>query len=217
MHEHRRGFATALVVSAFGLVFSTGLGGGWLLQRYNNNTGFQEEANRIAEVLELRPGMMVGDIRAGLGRWSVDMARRVGPAGQVFATAGPHPAHLLLATVAGSALDNITVITRTPGNTPRLPHGCCDAILLRLVYSDLKVERPELLASLRDLLRPGGRVAIIESNPGGPTGPARQTLPRQAVIADMTRAGFELDREFERWFGNTYCVVFRRAAVETTQ
>ena len=138
------------------------------------------------------------------------MARRVAPHGQVFATAGPHPAHLLLATVAASRLDNITVITRTPGDSSRLPLDCCDAILMRFVYSDLRVERPTLLSALHRIVRPGGRLAVIESNPGAPFGPGAQTLARPMVIDELTHNGFVLIADFEHWFGNTYCVVFRR-------
>lgn len=153
----------------------------------------------------------MGDIRAGTGRWTVDMARRVGPEGEAFATVGPNPAHVLMATVADSGLDNITVITRTPGDTPRLPIGCCDAVLLRLVYSDLRRERPGFLQNVRRVTKPGGLVAVIDFHPDAPTAPPRDTLSRRAAIAEFTAAGFTLVQDHERWFGNTYCVVFRRS------
>lgn len=195
---------------ALGLMFASGLGAGLLLQQFDADVGFAREAERIAAVLELAPGQSVGDIRAGTGRWTVDMARRVGPEGQAFATVGPDPAHVLMATVADSGLDNITVITRTPGDSPRLPVACCDAVLLRLVYSDLQRERPGFLQSLGRVTKPGGLVAVIEFHPDAPTGPPRDTLPRREVIAEFTAAGFTLVQDHERWFGNTYCEVFRR-------
>jgi predicted methyltransferase len=204
------GRAAMFVAGALAVVFGAGLGAGWLLERYDAGVGFSREADRIAEVLGLRPGQSVGDIRAGTGRWTVDMARRVGPDGHVFATAGPSPAHVLMATVAASGLDNVTVITRTPGETPRLPLACCDAILLRRVYSDLQRERPGFLESLRRVAIPGGLVAVIDFHPDAPTGPPRHTLPRRDVIAEFTAGGFTLVEDHERWFGNTYCVVFRR-------
>jgi ubiquinone/menaquinone biosynthesis C-methylase UbiE len=203
-------FGATLITAALVLVCAAGLAAGWMLQRYDQDQGFRREADRIGDVLALRPGMTAGDIRAGLGAWSVDMARRVAPHGQVFATAGPHPAHLLLATVAASRLDNITVITRAPGDNSRLPVDCCDAILMRFVYSDLRVERPTLLSTLHRIVRPGGRLAVIESNPGAPFGPGAQRLARPMVIDELTRNGFVLIADFEHWFGNTYCVVFRR-------
>ena len=39
-----------------------------MLQTYDDSIGFAEEADRIAEVLELEPGMWVGDVRAGTGK-----------------------------------------------------------------------------------------------------------------------------------------------------
>jgi ubiquinone/menaquinone biosynthesis C-methylase UbiE len=191
-------------------MFASGLGAGLLLQQYDAGIGFAREAERIADVLELAPGDSVGDIRAGTGRWTVDMARRVGSEGQAFATVGPDPAHVLMSTVADSGLDNITVVTRTPGDSPRLPIGCCDAVLLRLVYSDLQRERPGFLQSLWRVTKPGGLVAVIEFHPDAPTGPPRDTLPRREVIAEFTAGGFTLVQDHERWFGNTYCEVFRR-------
>jgi SAM-dependent methyltransferase len=204
------GRSLVIVGAALALVFSTGLGAGWLLQRFDSSVGFRREADRIAAVLELAPGKSVGDIRAGTGRWTVDMARRVGPDGQAFATVGPDPAHVLMATVAASGLDNITAITRTPGDAPRLPIACCDAVLLRFVYSDLQRERPGFLQNLRRVTKPGGLVAVIDAHPDAPTGPPRDTLPRREVIAEFAGAGFTLVRDHERWFGSTYCVVFRR-------
>jgi len=201
-----------MIAAALTIVFSTGLGAGWLLQRFDSNVGFQREADRIAEVLALSPGKTAGDIRAGTGRWTVDMARRVGPEGQAFATVGPDPAHVLMATVAASGLDNVTVITRTPGDAPRLPLACCDAVLLRFVYSDLQRERPGFLQNVYRVTKPGGLVAVIDTHPDAPTGPPRDTLPRREVIAEFTAAGFTLVQDHERWFGNTYCVVFRRGA-----
>jgi SAM-dependent methyltransferase len=207
--------AAGLVVAALGSVFGAGLGAGWMLNRYDTGIGFEAEAQRIAEVLALAPGMSVGDIRAGTGRWTVDMARRVGPEGQAFATVGPNPAHVLMATAASSGLDNITVITRTPGDSPRLPLDCCDAVLLRLVYSDLQRERPGFLQNLARVVKAGGLVAVIDLHPDVPTGPPRDTLPRREVIAEFTAGGFELVRDYERWFGNSYCVVFRRRTPTT--
>jgi hypothetical protein len=58
--------------------------------------------------------------------------------------------------------------------------------------------------------KPGGLVTVIDSHPDAPTGPTRGTLPRFEVISEFTASGFTLVRDEERWFGNNYCVVFRR-------
>ncbi|HZL96184.1 MAG TPA: SAM-dependent methyltransferase, partial [Vicinamibacterales bacterium] len=44
------------------------------------------EVPRLAELLELKPGMTVADVGAGFGAWSMRFARWLGPAGRVYAT-----------------------------------------------------------------------------------------------------------------------------------
>ena len=190
-------------------IFGAGLLGGWLLQGYDRDRGFVAEAGRIATVLELAPGKNVGDIRAGTGRWSVDMARRVGPGGQVYATVGPNPAHELLQTIAAAGVDNVSVITRTPGTSPRLPLACCEAVLVRAVYHEF-ADRHQLLSSLRRNLKPGGLVALIDFDEGTPEHASGHGIARSTVVAEVKAAGFELARVEPRWFGNAYCVLFRQ-------
>jgi len=199
------GLVAAVVVAIFG----AGLLGGWLLQSYDRVRGFVTEADRIAAVLELAPGRNVGDIRAGTGRWSVDMARRVGPSGQVYATVGPNPAHELLQTIAAARVDNVSVITRTPGASPRLPLGCCEAVLVRAVYHEF-ADRQLLLSSLHKNLKPGGLVALVDFDEGTPEHASGHGIARSRVVAEVSGAGFELVRVEPHWFGNAYCVLFRQ-------
>jgi predicted methyltransferase len=47
---------------------------------------FEGEVERLAALLELRPGSVVADVGAGDGAYAVALARRVGPEGRVYAT-----------------------------------------------------------------------------------------------------------------------------------
>jgi predicted methyltransferase len=204
---------TAAVVAAVVLaIFAAGLLAGNWLKRYDEDRGFVAEAEHIAQVLRLHPGVNVGDIRAGTGKWTVDMARRVGPVGQVYATVGPDPAHELMKTVADGGVENVSVITKTPGQSPRLPIGCCEAVLVRAVYHDF-TNRPLLLESLRKNLRPGGLLAIIDFDEGTPEHFAGHGIARGKVLAELKAAGFEQNEVFPHWSGNAFCVVFRQPAL----
>jgi len=206
MEPLRKGALVAVGVLA---IFGAGLLSGWLLLRYDEDRGFLAEAERIASVLRLEPGLNVGDIRAGSGRWTVAMARRVGPSGQVYATVGPNPAHELLATVAAGEVDNVSVITRTPGTAPRLPLGCCEAVLVRAVYHEF-ADRGMLLNSLRRNLKVGGLLAIIDFDEGTPEHAAGHGIALGTVVAEVTAAGFELHQTIADWSGNAFCLVFRQ-------
>lgn len=201
-----------LVAGALVVILCVGLIAGWMLQGYDENLGFKLEAARIAEELELRPGMNVGDIRAGSGAWTADMARRVGEEGHVFATAGPTPVHELYATIADAGVDNVTVITRTPGDTGRLPYNCCDAILLRLVYYAFE-NRSTFATTLYKDTKPGGRLMIIDHDESTPFVWGGFGINQQTVIEEITSAGFELERRIDDWEGGAYALLFRKPAI----
>ena len=197
-----------IVGGALVLILGLGYAAGNLLQNYDDSIGFDEEAARIAEILHLEPGMSAGDVRAGTGKWSVDMARRIGD-GMVYATVGPDPPSVLYATVARSEVDNITVIVKTPGDAPRLPLECCDATLLRFVYRHFPNRQERIAHNLWRTSTPGGRLAIIDWQAGAP---ARNAIPKEVVIQEVTAQGFEFERVIDDWMGapDVYCLLFRK-------
>ena len=99
-----------------------------------------------------------------------------------------------------------------------LPDACCDVILLRLVYHHF-VRPEEMRASLRNALRPGGLIAVIDVAPQTtwrdlPEVPDRggHGIPPEDLIDEMTSDGFEVVDRRENWNGeeDRFCVIFRR-------
>lgn len=197
------------VVIALVGILAAGLLSGYLLQEFDENVGFQREADRIADVLDLRPGMNVADVRAGTGKWSADMARRVGRKGLVYATAGPDPPHVIYETIADARVDNVTVVVRTPGRQSRVPPNCCEAALMRAVYHEFD-DRLLVARHVYEALRPGGRLAIIDFDEGTPEQLSGHGISRSTVIREITSVGFELEQVIEDWEGNAYGVIVRR-------
>ena len=91
-------------------------------------TDSQTEFRQIAELLSLKPGMVV----AGGGSWSRLLATAVGPEGHVFAT-DVRPEFVAGIKATTAMQKNVTVLLGSQDDTT-LPRECCDAILLRLVY-----------------------------------------------------------------------------------
>jgi ubiquinone/menaquinone biosynthesis C-methylase UbiE len=178
-----------------------------------------DEVERLAAWLEVQPGTRVADMGAGDGTFAVALARRVGPSGQVYATelADERLADIRQ-TAAGAGLSNITVIEGAVSST-NLPDACCDALFSRLVYHHLT--DPEAInADILRALRPGGRLVIIDFEPGGimnwigrPETADRHGghgTPKETVLQEVTRAGFQWMRGPESWRGRTYALLFRR-------
>ena len=96
-----------------------------------------DEAARLFDALELEPGMRVGEVGAGRGEMTIEMANRLGPEGHVY-TNELDPARLedIRNAVRREQLENVTVI-ESGANSTNLPEGCCDAIFMRDVYHHL--------------------------------------------------------------------------------
>lgn len=177
----------------------------------------EAEAGRLAELAQVRAGQVVADIGAGSGRFSTALARRVGPAGRVYAS-DVSPARLADLKQRAEGLRNLTVIEATRTETG-LPDGCCDLVMMRSVYHH--VSDPALFVSaLRRVLAPGGRLVIIDFEPGalwfhgGAPSDAGERRPghgvSQAVVAqEFAAAGFNVEREIAHWSGPLWMTVFR--------
>ncbi|MEE8581730.1 MAG: class I SAM-dependent methyltransferase [Myxococcota bacterium] len=176
------------------------------------------ESLRLRELLAIEPGMVVADVGAGKGGWTLEMSRAVGPNGHVYSTEiDPKRIGEIRAAVSDAGVDNVSVIEGTPQDTG-LPEGCCDAIFLRHVHHH--ITHPEAMhASLRQALRPGGRLAIIDFEPflrllgipeGVPENRAGHGMPLEVLLDELASAGFELEHRIDDWFRFDYCAVWTR-------
>ena len=119
---------------------------------------------RLAEVLELKPGMTVADVGSGGGAVTVVLGTWLGPSGRVFATDITENALRQTRDYATQeGLTNVTVLEGAEAAT-NLPSACCDAIFMRDVYHHI-TKPDEFAKSLAASLKPGGRLAIIDFLP----------------------------------------------------
>ena len=176
------------------------------------------ESERIVALLEVRPGMTVADVGAGDGRYAVDLARAVLPGGRVVATEIDRDK---LDSIERRARDEgLTDLTTVLGDqrTTGLEDGCCDAMLLRLVYHHFATPAP-MRASLRQALRPDGRLLVVDTLPqrhwrkleGTPDRGGHGIAPED-LIAELTADGFVVVSRHDDWPGpeDAYAVLFRR-------
>lgn len=118
------------------------------------------DAPKLADVLELKPGMIVADVGAGGGAMTVVLGRWLAT-GRVFATdIGAQNLATIRDYAAREGLRNVTVIEGAAAST-NLPADCCDAIFLRHVYHHI-TDVESFNKSLHTSLKPGGRLAIID-------------------------------------------------------
>ncbi len=178
-----------------------------------------EEVEEIARLLELAPGKTVADVGAGDGKWAVELARRVGEEGRIYATEITEKlVGEIEERIRDEGLGNVEAIL---GDQERLglPEACCDAILLRMVYHHFEQPGP-MRAGIRRALRPEGLLAVIDIVPQKnwrelPEVPDRggHGIAPEDLVAELTADGFEAVSRHDDWNGDPerYCVVFRLA------
>jgi ubiquinone/menaquinone biosynthesis C-methylase UbiE len=164
------------------------------------NQSDEKDTAWLIEVLRAKPGSVVADIGAGPDALlTIPMARHVGPTGRVYATElGTSSLEKLRSVVEKAAAVNVEIVPGDPLKT-NLPPGCCDAIFIRYVYHHF-ADPLAMNASLRDALRPGGVLAIIEFAPRGreaqaPAGRALDDahgVSAESIVRELKSAGFEL-------------------------
>lgn len=184
--------------------------------------GSGSETERLFVALGLKAGSRVADVGAGDGEWAERLAREVGEAGHVFATeVSETDLEKIAKRVREAGLAHVSTILGTQTDTG-LPAGCCDGILLRMVYHHFAEPAP-MRQSLRAALRPGAPLVIVDTEPQGSWRrlegvPDRggHGIREEDLVREMTSDGFEVLARHADWSGDgdRYCVVFRRAPRE---
>ena len=119
------------------------------------------QRERTLELLDPLPGERVLDIGSGPGYLAAALAERVGRTGAVCAV-DPSPAMNALAERKAVGLPQITVDAGAALALP-YPDGGFDAAVSTQVY-EYVADMPAALEELRRVLRPGGRVLILDTD-----------------------------------------------------
>jgi ubiquinone/menaquinone biosynthesis C-methylase UbiE len=151
-----------------------------------------QSPDKIMDALGVGEGVVVADLGAGSGWFTIWLAGRVGPNGLVYAEdIQRQMIDSITRRVERLGLKNVRTVLGTP-NDPRLP-APVDAVLIVDSYHEM--EQPvALLKNVARSLRPDGRVGIVNfKKEGGGPGPAIEyRVDPERVIADARAAGLVL-------------------------
>lgn len=142
--------------------------------------------------LGIEPGWTVADVGAGTGYFALPMAAAVGMEGRVLAVdVSAEMLARLRERVAEAAIGNIESVEAEAAATS-LPPGCCDLVLLANVWHEFE-DHAAVLAEARRVLKPTGRVAILDWRPDverkeGP--PLEHRIAPEAAARSLAQAGF---------------------------
>lgn len=165
-----------------------------------------QKPHEVLMALEIAPDATVADIGAGTGYFAVRLSHFV-PRGRVYAVdiETEMVKHLAM-RAAAQGLANVIAVRGSPDN-PRLP-GKVDLALVVDAYHHIE-DRELYFSRLRGMMKPGGRLAVIDFKPDAPEGPppAARLAPEQ-VKQELDRAGFLFAGE-HAFLPHQYFLVFR--------
>lgn len=159
---------------------------------------FWQKPDEVIRALALPLDAVVADIGSGTGYFAVRLARAV-PRGQVFGVdIEPDMVRYLNKRAERESLPNLASY-RGDADDPRLPAPVDLAILVAVYH--LIGAREQYFRRLCAMLKPGGRVAIIDA----------PRFPPEQVKEELARAGFAFVQEHS-FLPHQYFLVFRPAA-----
>ncbi len=170
----------------------------------------EEQPQKAIAQLNLKPGMMVGDVGAGTGFYSLRMAKLISPGGVVFSDdIQPGMLQRLKAKAATQHVTNVVTILGTESD-PKLPPDKLDLVLLADVYHEFSHPR-QMLDGIREALKPGGRLVLLEFRKEDPSVPIRpeHKMSVAEVKEEVTPEGYAFEKVVETmpW---QHIIIFRK-------
>ena len=165
-----------------------------------------QKPHEVIQALQLPPDALVADLGAGTGYFAVRLANML-PKGRVYAVdVEPDMVRYLAERAKKEKRENLVAVAGAPDD-PRLP-GKVDLILLVDVYHHVEA-RTAYFRRLREALKPGGRIAVIDFRLDSPAGPPRAArIAPERVVEELKAAGYVLAAEHD-FLPRQYFLVFR--------
>lgn len=137
------------------------------------------------EHMGLQPGMRVLEVGPGAGLMTVEVAKRIGPEGQLSTVdAEPRLIALVDERLRAEGVENVETRVANPSHLP-YPDGTFDVALLVTVLGEMP-DKGRLMRELRRVLKKDGRLSVTEAF----ADPDYMFMPEVVNWANM--AGFEL-------------------------
>ncbi|MDQ1473548.1 MAG: hypothetical protein QOJ99_5028 [Bryobacterales bacterium] len=170
----------------------------------------EEHPDQALDALKIQPGSVVADIGAGVGYFTWRLADRVGPKGIVY---GEDIQQEMLDQLTRNMRDrHLANVRPVLGgiDDPKLPKNSLDLVLLVDVYHEFS-EPEKMLDRIRESLKPGGRLVLLEyrgEDPNVPIRPEHKMTVRQ-VRTEIEPQGLKFEESIEV-LPQQHIIVFKR-------
>lgn len=156
------------------------------------------DTDRFFEILNVGRSMVLLDIGAGSGDYTIPLAEAVGPGGHIYAVdAWEEGLARVKARASEKLVDNISTLAADANEHIPIDDGTIDICLIANVLHDLLREATgeTAICEILRVLKPGGRLAVLEFKKieGSPGPPLHIKLSEEDVRSLLSPFGFRID------------------------
>ncbi len=155
----------------------------------------EERTDQLIDILNVKPGMIVGDIGAGTGRLSMLMLDRIKPTGQMWAVDVQAEMVGRLKEIAQKYPKHQFEVKQATALTPNLQSASLDMAIMVDVYHELEFPR-EFLEALLVSVKPGGTIVFVEYRAGDPKVPIKRL--HTMTVAQIKKEASDVGLVFEK-------------------
>jgi ubiquinone/menaquinone biosynthesis C-methylase UbiE len=163
------------------------------VEEWEKKTFEKQPPDKVMDAAGIESGMVVGEVGAGRGRFTLHLARRVGPTGKILANdIDPDGLDYLSERCRLAGIGNVETILGKVDD-PRFPEKSLDMAFMVWTYHFM--DQPiAVLKNLRPALKPGGTVVLVEPDPVRGPGGSDHGISPERLRKEAAEAGYELVR-----------------------
>ena len=163
------------------------------VEEWERQTFERTPPEQVMDAAGIEPGMVIGEVGAGQGRFTLHLARRVGPEGRILANdINAEGLEFLRERCEHAGIYNVEIILGEVDD-PLFPEATLDMAFMVATYHWF--DQPvAMLKSLRPALKAGATVVLVEPDPVRGPGGADHGVSVERMRREASEAGFELVR-----------------------
>jgi precorrin-6B methylase 2 len=185
-------FLSALILTLIFVLASYAFSQTSIEERGEGRTNERQPPDKIMAAIGVQAGMVIGEVGAGQGRFTVHLARKVGESGKIYANDIDESslAHLR-DRCKRIGLNNVDII-HGQVEDPLFPKDSLDMVFMILTYHHL-AKPVALLKNLIPSLKPGATVVVVDPDPEKDKDRwGRESTSEEEIRKEAGEAGFEL-------------------------
>ena len=179
------------------LVFCTSIFGqekDSLMLSYEVRLNKRQPPDTVLKVIGIKPGMVIGEVGAGRGRYTVQIASRIGPTGLIYANdIRENALKSLKRRCEKHGFTNVKTVLGSVTET-NLPRATLDIVIMVNVVHCL-AKPVDLLKNISNSLKTDGFIAIVEGNLDKDPATAGEWFSHSKLINIYRDAGYIVFRE----------------------